>query len=86
MDQEKQVLYQEPNDENIGDFIKVLQEHMSKCEIEGNYVEAEMAKNRIAELKVQDYERKKQELDFNQAQQRDECEGAHTKQYAEFNQ
>ena len=69
MEAEKQeALYQEPNDENIEDFIRVLQEHMSKCEAEGNYVEAEMAKNRVAELKVRDYERKKAELEFNQTQ------------------
>lgn len=59
-------LYQEPDDENIEDFIKVLQDHMAKCEHEGNYVEAEMSKNRIAELKIKDFERKKSELDFNQ--------------------
>lgn len=54
--------------------------------MEGKYVEAEMAKNRIAELKVQDYQRRKEELVFNQAQQREECEQAHIKQYSEFNQ
>jgi hypothetical protein len=30
---------------------KVLDEHRQSCEQEGKYVEAEMAKNRIAELK-----------------------------------
>jgi hypothetical protein len=29
----------------------VLEEHRNTCEVEGKYVEAEMAKNRIAELK-----------------------------------
>lgn len=46
-----QALYQEPNADNIQDFIKVLEDHMNTCEREGKYVEAEMAKNRIAELK-----------------------------------
>lgn len=68
------------------DFSKVLEEHRNTCEVEGKYVEAEMAKNRIAELKYQDYERKKNELLFNQAHQREECEQAHIKQYHEFNQ
>jgi len=63
-----------------------LEEHRNTCEIEGKYVEAEMAKNRIAELKYQDYERKRNELLFNQTQQREECEQAHIKQYHEFNQ
>lgn len=64
----------------------MLEEHRNTCEVEGKYVEAEMAKNRIAELKYQDYERKKNELVFNQTQQREECEQAHIKQYHEFNQ
>jgi len=45
-----------------------------------------MAKNRIAELKAQDYNRRYEELIFNQTQQREECEQAHIKQYQEFNQ
>ena len=45
-----------------------------------------MAKNRIAELKYQDYQRKLNELIFSQTQQREECENAHIKQYHEFNQ
>ena len=67
-------------------YSKVLEEHRQTCEIEGKYVEAEMAKNRVAELKFQDYQRKYNELIFNQTQQREECESAHIKQYQEFNQ
>lgn len=67
-------------------YSKVLEEHRNTCEVEGKYVEAEMAKNRIAELKYQDYQRKLNELVFNQTQQREECENAHIKQYHEFNQ
>ena len=59
---------------------------MNTCEREGKYVEAEMAKNRIEELKQQDFDRRSQELIFNQTQQREECEQAHIKQYQEFNQ
>ena len=45
---------------------KVLEDHRNTCEIEGKYVEAEMAKNRVAELKLQDYNRRYEELIFNQ--------------------
>mmetsp|Transcript_35739 Transcript_35739/g.54701 ORF Transcript_35739/g.54701 Transcript_35739/m.54701 type:complete len:218 (+) Transcript_35739:171-824(+) len=45
-----------------------------------------MAKNRIAEIRQQDYQRRYEELIFNQTQQREECEQAHIKQYQEFNQ
>ena len=56
---------QEPTTDNIQDFIKVLEQHRATCEVEGKYVEAEMALNRINELKIQDYERRLQELTFN---------------------
>lgn len=58
---------------------------MVECEQRADYVEAEMTKNRISELKVQDYERKKQEIEFNQEQQVRECEEAHIRQYEQFN-
>ena len=34
-----------------------MEEHRSTCEKEGRYVEAEMAKNRSAELKEQEFNR-----------------------------
>ena len=40
------------------DYRQVLNEHRYNCETEGKYVEAEMAKNRVAELKFQDYNRR----------------------------
>lgn len=45
-----------------------------------------MAKNRVTELQGQYYENARGELHSNQAQQKDECEQAHIKQYQEFNQ
>ena len=39
---------------NLEDYIEILDEHRKNCEREGKYVEAEMAKNRIEELKAQD--------------------------------
>lgn len=78
-------LNQDPG-ENLADFIKVLEDHRHTCEIEGKYVEAEMAKNRIEELKVQEYEREYAEMLHRHAQQSEECERAHIKQYQDFNQ
>jgi hypothetical protein len=46
-------------------YSKVLEDHRVSCEREGKYVEAEMAKNRVAELRQQDYDRRYQELVFN---------------------
>jgi len=34
-----------------------MEEHRATCEAEGRYVEAEMAKNRIEELREQDFSR-----------------------------
>ena len=48
-------------------------------------VEAEMAKNRIAELKDQDFSRKREEMAMNQAKEREEVEQAHILEYQEFN-
>ena len=39
---------------NLEDYIEILEEHRKNCERDGKYVEAEMAKNRIEELKAQD--------------------------------
>lgn len=63
-----------------------MEEHRSTCEKEGRYVEAEMAKNRIAELKEQEFTRAQEELIFMHEQQRQECEQAHIKQYQDFNE
>lgn len=48
-------------------------------------IEAEMAKNRIIELKEQDFQRRREELIYNQTREREEVEQAHIMQYQEFN-
>lgn len=67
----------EPDAENFEDFIAVLEDHRQQCENDGKYVEAEMAKNRILQLKAEDSQRKLDELIMKQTQQREECEQAH---------
>lgn len=49
--------------------------------MEGKYVEAEMAKNRISELKIQDYNRRREQLVYDQAREREEVEQAHLMEY-----
>jgi len=78
--------YNEINADNIQEFISAMEEHRTTCEREGRYVEAEMAKNRIAELKEQNFNREQEELIFMHEQQREECEQAHIKQYQDFNE
>lgn len=66
---------------NLNIFSAVLEEHRKQCEMEGKYVEAEMAKNRIEELKVQDFNRRREQLIFDQAREREEVEQAHLMEY-----
>lgn len=49
---------------------KAMEEHRETCEREQRYVEAEMAKNRIAELKEQEFNRAQEEVIFMHEQQR----------------
>ena len=44
-----------------------------------------MAKNRIEELKLQEFQRRREELIFNQTKEREEVEQAHIMEYQEFN-
>jgi hypothetical protein len=46
-----------PENGKLEDYLAVLQEHQKNCERDGNFAEAEMAKNRILELKYQDAQR-----------------------------
>ena len=55
-------------------FSAAMEEHRSQCEKEGRYVEAEMAKNRIGELKEQHHSQQVEEMVFTHQQQREECE------------
>ena len=77
--------YNEVNPDNVEEFIAATEQFREQCEKEGRYVEAEMAKNRVAELKAQDFQRQMEEKAFSHQTQREECENAHIKQYQEFN-
>lgn len=48
------VIMEEPQGEDsaVQDFLQILEEHRKNCERQGKYVEAEIAKNRLEELKV----------------------------------
>lgn len=72
-------------EEKLNLFSAVLEEHRKQCEAEGKYVEAEMAKNRIEELKIQDFNRRREQLIYEQAREREEVEQAHLMEYQDFN-
>lgn len=51
-----------PENGKYEDYLAVLDEHRKNCEREGNFVEAEMAKNRVEELKIQEAQRQMENL------------------------
>ena len=77
---------QDEGEGDIDDFIEILQQHQHECEVNGKYVEAEMAKNRIAELKDS---KKTKEIDELKIRQQNEClelEETHIVEFNKFNQ
>ena len=42
-------------DSAVQDFLQILEEHRKNCERQGKYVEAEIAKNRLEELKLHEH-------------------------------
>ena len=51
-----------PEGSKFEDYLQVLIEHQRTCEREGNFVEADVAKSRIEELKVQEAQRQIENL------------------------
>ena len=76
----------EPTESNIDEFIEILDQHRKKCEKEGKYVEAEMAKNRINEIKAQEIQKSRDNLRSKQLSERLEVEEAHMLEFNQFNQ
>lgn len=68
------------------DYLAVLQEHRLNCERENNFVEADLAKQRIEELKLQEGQRQMENLLLKQQQDRLQIEEAQQKEYEQFQQ
>jgi hypothetical protein len=59
------------------DFIHILEEHCANCERTGRYVEAEIAKKRLEELRVHEENRRREALRARQLAERLGVEEAH---------
>ena len=81
-DQDKQ----EEGEADIEEFIEILEEHCKQCEQSGKYVEAEMAKNRIKELREQKKQMDMDELQTRQQNENIELEETHIMEFNNFNQ
>ena len=61
---------QGPEESAVADFLQILEEHRKNCERQGKYVEAEIAKNRLEELKMHEENRRKEAMRSRQIAER----------------
>jgi len=73
-------------EQNIQDFLEVLEKHRLDCEREGKYEEAELAKTRLQQLRDHEESRRREELRSQQLAERLGVEEAHVKELQEFNE
>jgi len=79
-------LPQDGNEESaVHDFLVILEEHRKNCELQGKYVEAEIAKNRLEELRNHEFSRRKEALRSRQIAERLGVEEAHMLEFQQFN-
>ena len=64
-------------DTAVQDFLQILEEHRKNCERQGKYVEAEIAKNRLEELKLHEENRRREAMRSRQIAERLGVEEAH---------
>jgi len=72
-------------DSAVQDFLQILEEHRKNCERQGKYVEAEIAKNRLDELKIHEENRRKEAMRSRQIAERLGVEEAHMLEFQQFN-
>lgn len=69
----------------VQDFLEILEEHRKNCERQGKYVEAEIAKNRLEELKLHEENRRREAMRSRQIAERLGVEEAHMLEFQQFN-
>lgn len=72
-------------DSAVQDFISILEDHRHNCERQGKYVEAEIAKNRLEELKLHEENRRREAMRSRQIAERLGVEEAHMLEFQQFN-
>lgn len=75
----------ENDDSAVQDFLEILEEHRKNCERQGKYVEAEIAKNRLEELKLHEENRRREAMRSRQIAERLGVEEAHMLEFQQFN-
>jgi len=69
----------------VHDFLVILEEHKKNCERAGKYIEADMAKKRLEELRQHEENRRQEGLRSRQIAQRLGVEEAHMLEFQQFN-
>eukprot|EP01041_Mallomonas_annulata_P001675 gene1675-3235_t len=75
----------ESEESAVQDFLEILEEHRKNCERQGKYVEAEIAKNRLEELKLHEENRRREAMRSRQIAERLGVEEAHMLEFQQFN-
>eukprot|EP01029_Cantina_marsupialis_P028437 TRINITY_DN776172_c0_g1_i1.p1 TRINITY_DN776172_c0_g1~~TRINITY_DN776172_c0_g1_i1.p1 ORF type:complete len:236 (+),score=64.87 TRINITY_DN776172_c0_g1_i1:51-758(+) len=70
----------------VSDFLSILEQHRKNCEKQGKYVEAEIAKNRLEELKLHEENRKREIVKSRHIAERLGVEEAHMLEFQQFNE
>merc|ERR1711970_3327 len=74
-----------PEESAVADFLQILEEHRKNCERQGKYVEAEIAKNRLDELRRHEENRRREAMRSRQIAERLGVEEAHMMEFQQFN-
>ena len=72
-------------DRAVHDFLAILVEHKRNCERAGKYIEADIAKKRLEELRQHEENRRDESLRSRQVAQRLGIEEAHMLEFQQFN-
>merc|ERR1711990_353587 len=74
-----------PPEQSVSDFLRILEEHRIECEKNGKYVEAEIAKKRLDELRDHEENRQREAMRSRQITERLGVEEAHMMEFQQFN-
>jgi len=77
--------HEQETDRAVHDFLAILEEHKRNCERAGKYIEAEIAKKRLEELRQHEEQRREESLRSRQVAQRLGIEEAHMLEFQQFN-
>jgi len=72
-------------DPKVMEFLRILDEYRLKCEMEGNYLEAERATKQLEMLRKQEEKRQMRALKARHEAEKQDVQIAHNMQFAEFN-